>query len=566
MAAAAPPVQTMEQALIACGVPDDGILFNGSTKAERIANDIFDDDFNSCLDVSFDDFDSECKTYSGLTINQGQIRLTPGTKRNIKALIQWSRDKIIIGVDPSSMLFPVVQAMTYIRRYKMHQQFISKSKTISDAAKPAKFSSDSKWIDWYPSFLNFLRSIPGVRGVPLSYVVRDNAEPIAAEDDGADFLTNYVNMARHQGNHFELDNLEVHTYIVHFVAGNEVAEAKLTAHGQVNDGRADYLALKEHFEGVGVNALEITRAERVINSLFYAGEKKPHMWWSEFEKELSRAFAIYDRSEGRVVHSNEMKLRILLPKVTADFLRQAKAALNVELSKVPMTLTYEEAMATFRNAVNQKHPPNVGSANVRTRRINEVGRFTRHNGGGRNNNTYGGRGRHYANNNRGGGRRHRFGRGRNGGKGGGRNHNNRRKTRPDSWWAIGESSGRVIECHPKISYPNDIWYEIPREDRDKITNLRQQLNNRNNSSSTAASVISEISHGTTVINGQQYSLVPTSNSVQHQIQQTNTITNPPPLPPPPPPAAAVSYQPPSHVSIMGGRNEQANLRSCNQNS
>ena len=78
---------TLEQILLTCGVPNDGVLFNGATKANRIANEVFNDDFNSCMDISHEDFDSECKTYSGLTVVQGQIRLTPGTKRNIKAII-----------------------------------------------------------------------------------------------------------------------------------------------------------------------------------------------------------------------------------------------------------------------------------------------------------------------------------------------------------------------------------------------------------------------------------------------------------------------------------------------
>ena len=43
-------------------------------------------------------------------------------------------------------------------------------------------------------------------------------------------------MARQEGNHFELlDNLEVHTYIVHLIAGNPVAEAKLQVSHNVGD-------------------------------------------------------------------------------------------------------------------------------------------------------------------------------------------------------------------------------------------------------------------------------------------------------------------------------------------
>ena len=272
------------------------------------------------------------------------------------------------------------------------------------------------------------------------------------------------------GESFDSDKNEVHTYIIHFIAGNSLAEAKIVSHGQSNSGRADYLALKNHFEGVGVNALEITKAEHIINSLFYSGEKKPHMWWSEFEKELTRAFAIYQRVENRQVHSNSMKLRILMSKVQVDFLEQTKAALNIEMSKSPMTLTYEDALSTFCNAVNLKHPPVILLPNNRSRRINETSQGRGNPGGGRMSR---GRGRGAGRSRSLGGR----GRGRNNGRNG--QHNNNKTyfinghTKSAGTWITTTREGKCIECHPRASYPGEIWQMIPREDKEKIHNIRK---------------------------------------------------------------------------------------------
>lgn len=57
-----------------------------------------------------------------------------------------------------------------------------------------------------------------------------------------------------------------------------------------------------------------------------------------------------------------MKLRILLDKVTADFLSEIKASVNIALTATPMTMTYELDLSSFRNAVNQKYPPQVGTS------------------------------------------------------------------------------------------------------------------------------------------------------------------------------------------------------------
>jgi hypothetical protein len=84
---AIPPAFTVYDAKVACGV-NDAALFDGDTPAERITADLFGDDFATCMDKGFLEIDNEFKTYLDLTANQGQIRLLPGTKRNIKAFIQ----------------------------------------------------------------------------------------------------------------------------------------------------------------------------------------------------------------------------------------------------------------------------------------------------------------------------------------------------------------------------------------------------------------------------------------------------------------------------------------------
>ncbi len=89
-----------DHALTACGVLTDtnNMLFNGANAAQRISSEVFSDTYTTCLNLTFSDLEDTWKTYSGLTINQGQIRLRPGTKVNIKALLQWVRDRICYRV------------------------------------------------------------------------------------------------------------------------------------------------------------------------------------------------------------------------------------------------------------------------------------------------------------------------------------------------------------------------------------------------------------------------------------------------------------------------------------
>ena len=49
--------------------------------------------------------------------------------------------------------------------------------TNSKAADPGKFKDERKWPEWEKAFINYLSVIPGVNGIPLSYVVRELENP-----------------------------------------------------------------------------------------------------------------------------------------------------------------------------------------------------------------------------------------------------------------------------------------------------------------------------------------------------------------------------------------------------
>ena len=340
----------MEDAIILCGV-NDNVLFNGATRAQRISSEVFDDEFESCLDKTFKEFKDDMKSYSNLTVINGQIRLNPAQKKNIKAFIQWVKDLLRTGQDPSANPFPIDSVSELIKLNKTHEAFLNKSSTLSEASKPDSFKDKSVWKDWKPTFVNYLRHIPDINGVPLIYVIRYYC---TIENNPNDMLNDYIRNAPHEGEAFNTDNIEVHTYLAKFVKGNTNAESRITSHGHPNNGLKDMKALTEQYEGVGVNATDVKQAETDIDSLFYNGEKRPHMWWSEFERRLTLAFSTIDKHENREVYSNDQKLRLLNKKINADFLQHTRTVINTEMSRVPMTMTYVHALATYRNAVLDK--------------------------------------------------------------------------------------------------------------------------------------------------------------------------------------------------------------------
>ena len=70
MAAALSPVFTFHNAMVTSGILETDV-FNGQSSAVRLAEDIFDNDFLSCMDKAQGDVEADFKSYSSLTQAQG---------------------------------------------------------------------------------------------------------------------------------------------------------------------------------------------------------------------------------------------------------------------------------------------------------------------------------------------------------------------------------------------------------------------------------------------------------------------------------------------------------------
>jgi hypothetical protein len=69
-----------------------------------------------------------------------------------------------------------------------------------------------------------------------------------------DFLDDYVANAPLKGDSYAIDLVQVHTFLLSFVTGNDTAEAKIQGLQRPNDGREACKRLVEHYEGVGIHA------------------------------------------------------------------------------------------------------------------------------------------------------------------------------------------------------------------------------------------------------------------------------------------------------------------------
>ena len=116
----------------ACGVPRTG------EKQRSVATGLFQDDFETCIDLNDSALYNYFKSTALLAAVHGQIKFQIQQRNNIKALVQWTKDKIRTGQDPAMQEFAPTGIAKILRKDESHKLYIAYSTT--NATNPKDFT------------------------------------------------------------------------------------------------------------------------------------------------------------------------------------------------------------------------------------------------------------------------------------------------------------------------------------------------------------------------------------------------------------------------------------------
>ena len=218
--------------------------------------------------------------------------------------------------------------------------------TISKAADPGKFKDKKKWPDWEPVFVNYLSTIPGVRGVPLLYLVRENDASDHGTDFGNDFTKRSIACAPLDNASFRADARKVHQSLMNFLVAESAKQWIKDLTPRVN-GRRNMEALRNHYGGKGNACRRIAMAEKLCESLHYKSECS--LPFSTFLDRMQKMFNIF-KEEGEQLTENA-KVRELFKHVQHTQLQDTVKALHVRYDLDG--ITYTEAVNHLTAAVSK---------------------------------------------------------------------------------------------------------------------------------------------------------------------------------------------------------------------
>ena len=142
--------------------------------------------------------------FSKCTVAQGRITFGLGHTKKLTGLMHWVQDCFCTNDYPEYTTFNDEQLAKAQSRALVCKADIDLVDTNTKVADPGKFEEERKWPEWSKALANYLSVIPGINGVPLSYVIHES-EP----EDGAVYDTfneRMITRAPHVGQYFKADS------------------------------------------------------------------------------------------------------------------------------------------------------------------------------------------------------------------------------------------------------------------------------------------------------------------------------------------------------------------------
>ena len=251
----------------------------------------------------------------------------------------------IVGMTKTDFQTALAVAAT---RAEVRDTLKSQSPTSAKEASPGPLINERKWKEWETKFDNYLSTLIGSNGVPLSYVIRTNDAPPADKTALTNFTSRTIAYAPLSGTHYEADRYTVYQQLLSFTTGHP-SEDWIKSTRRHTDGRRSMAALRAHFTGEGNASRNIAEAERIRENLHYKHERS--MPFETFLTQSQKMFNIFEK-EGEPME-DEAKLRFLFKKTKCDKLQKTVEALKVQQRTDPTKISYTTAANHLSTAVSE---------------------------------------------------------------------------------------------------------------------------------------------------------------------------------------------------------------------
>ena len=281
----------------------------------------------------------------------------------LRGLMHWAQDNERCNRNPMMahvLTRPMLQAA--IERDEARKRMVARQAAISADTAPAVFVAGNDFYRWAETMFNHLNTIIGVRGIPLSYVIRANENPQFDMFDTIDMQ--FIKLAPLHGEQFRNDSTIVHNIIIG-KTGPDVVQFLRSNH-QISNGRADMQTLFNIYTGYGNREARLAQARATETSLHYRDERM--FSFTKFLHSAQNMFEIlYENGQGL---NDDQKCQFLLDKCAgcsylADNIKTCRDR------KHDGTLSYPYMISLFTSTI-ATHQSSVRANRTSDNRVSET--------------------------------------------------------------------------------------------------------------------------------------------------------------------------------------------------
>ena len=208
--------------------------------------------------------------------NDRRFRLSRVTIKRLISLMHWAKDKHRVNEDlyfPNRTddvnLLAELQEATIRENCRKIQRKTGESLITTDFV--IKLKNSSQWDRWSIELKSVLSSIIGAKGIPLTYVIRENEDP--GDDSDLNWTEKFEANSSLEGPEYDIDVKTVHQIILRNVSEDSDAYTYLKPSVKDENGRTDLGALKQRYDNHATRQERINQANSVLETLVYKNER-----------------------------------------------------------------------------------------------------------------------------------------------------------------------------------------------------------------------------------------------------------------------------------------------------
>jgi hypothetical protein len=283
-----------------------------AARRAQLTTELFPGGLAELNDYTAEDIKDAAKNFrSHPTVNQRFNVLAISTKRLVQ-LTLWVKDRVRLGQavefdDTTTQPIFVATLEESQQREKIRKERKKNAEELATMKIDPPLKTSTGWDGWKDAIKSALMLAYGSKGVPLLYVIRDDATPtFPAAVGGAAAPTweeTAIEAAPHTGLDYDADRKTVHLFFMNNISEDSDAHAYIHDLIGRTDGRRDWKALCDRYENEATIQARVNQANKTWEVLVYKNERA--MSFEAFSTKLTKALQYFEKA-GRPKHDGDV--------------------------------------------------------------------------------------------------------------------------------------------------------------------------------------------------------------------------------------------------------------------